>query len=141
LKLLLLLVPEAMLLHVIVLTVVVPLDIVILVRGVELLPLESIKIFRGNLTYVTNQTQRVFFLTRPRSRSYKKVIGSWNQCRASKAQRKHNSVQVKVTSEATTIKIRSMGFSLAHTHFNKHLTCVIKKSPQNHNKKLEKLKS
>jgi hypothetical protein len=54
LKLLLLLVPEAMLLHVIVLTVVVPLDIVILVRGVELLPLEPIKISRGNLTYVTN---------------------------------------------------------------------------------------
>jgi hypothetical protein len=42
---------------------------------------ESIKIFRGNMTYIPNQTKRVSLLTRSRPHSYQKTIGPQDRVR------------------------------------------------------------
>jgi hypothetical protein len=48
------------------------------------------------------------------------------------SQRKYYSEEAKVTSQATTIKLGSTGFSLSHAHFIELLTDMIKKPLQRH---------
>jgi hypothetical protein len=47
----------------------------------------------------------------------------------------------KTTSKLTATKPVQQAFSLPYAHFIEHHMSVIKKSPQNHNEKLEKFKS
>jgi hypothetical protein len=54
---------------------------------------EPIKILHQNLAYVTNQTQRISLLSRPRPHRYWIVIGSRNRVRVQESQRNDESVQ------------------------------------------------
>jgi hypothetical protein len=56
--------------------------------------MESIKISRGNLTYIPKLTQL---------HSYREAIGSQNRVRQKETHQKHNLVQASVTSETVTI--------------------------------------
>jgi hypothetical protein len=58
--------------------------------------MESIKISRGNLTYIPKLTQL---------HSYREAIGPRNRVRQ-KETHKHNLVQASVTSETVTINMR-----------------------------------
>jgi hypothetical protein len=58
-----------------------------------------------NLAYVPNLTRHTYLLIRSRPHSYQKAIGPWNWVWDQKTQRKHNSLQTRVTSDTTTTEI------------------------------------
>jgi hypothetical protein len=98
---------------------------------------ESIKISRGNLSYVPNQTQCISLSTWSIPRSYERATSPQNRVRKPRITAEAQDEASKATNEHATVKTERHSFLLPHKHFIEHLAGNIEKPPWEYDKSEE----